>query len=305
LVQNIVAGHAIGAALMFLVLLLSPSPSRAAQDFPRADDSAYARGVLWKVERNGAPASYLLGTLPAADARVAATTSEVRQRLQEAATFIMQVVPDRAAVSAAGDRMLQPRAVDVATTMDPTLYRKVEVAGSRIGVRPEAVRQLKPWAIAALLLLPQMHMENRLESVLHGIAVQQKKPVHGLETLGEQVRQFELLAENDHIELLRYAVDTQHAARTQLMAEAYLQQDLETLALHFGALDAGEGEPAAAGGSFMKRWLEERNAALAERLQPGLATGGAFVAIGAVHLYGGSGVLALLANRGFRVSRVQ
>jgi uncharacterized protein YbaP (TraB family) len=39
-------------------------------------------------------------------------------------------------------------------------------------------------------------------------------------------------------------------------------------------------------------------------MQPQLAAGGAFVALGALHLYGEQGVLRLLERQGWRVIRI-
>jgi uncharacterized protein len=43
---------------------------------------------------------------------------------------------------------------------------------------------------------------------------------------------------------------------------------------------------------------------MVERMTDRLAEGGAFVAVGALHLPGERGILNLLARRGYRISRV-
>jgi hypothetical protein len=55
---------------------------------------------------------------------------------------------------------------------------------------------------------------------------------------------------------------------------------------------------------FTRRLLHERNVRMAERAEVRLREGGAFIAVGALHLYGGVGVLSLLEQRGWRVTRV-
>lgn len=53
-----------------------------------------------------------------------------------------------------------------------------------------------------------------------------------------------------------------------------------------------------------KRALDERNMRMAEHMQLQLKAGRAFIAVGALHLYGERSVLALLESRGYRISRV-
>jgi uncharacterized protein len=50
--------------------------------------------------------------------------------------------------------------------------------------------------------------------------------------------------------------------------------------------------------------VAERNLRMVERMTDRLAEGGAFVAVGALHLPGERGILNLLAGRGYRISRV-
>ena len=55
---------------------------------------------------------------------------------------------------------------------------------------------------------------------------------------------------------------------------------------------------------FAQRLLFDRNVRMFERMQPQLRAGNAFVAVGALHLYGEKGILSLLQRDGYRVSRV-
>jgi uncharacterized protein YbaP (TraB family) len=56
--------------------------------------------------------------------------------------------------------------------------------------------------------------------------------------------------------------------------------------------------------SVMDRLLTRRNARMATRLGPILKDGGAFIAVGAAHLPGESGLLNLLEKAGYRVTPV-
>ena len=62
----------------------------------------------------------------------------------------------------------------------------------------------------------------------------------------------------------------------------------------------GEGEGYA---QFEKRILTDRNARMIDRLRPILNEGGAFVAVGALHLPGEQGLVAALRQNGWTVTR--
>jgi uncharacterized protein YbaP (TraB family) len=55
---------------------------------------------------------------------------------------------------------------------------------------------------------------------------------------------------------------------------------------------------------LFRRVVENRSIVMAHRLFTPLREGGAFVAVGANHLYGESGMLALIEKRDYRVERV-
>jgi uncharacterized protein YbaP (TraB family) len=52
------------------------------------------------------------------------------------------------------------------------------------------------------------------------------------------------------------------------------------------------------------RLLTRRNRLMTERMQAALEAGSAFIAVGALHLPGEEGILALLERRSFEITRV-
>jgi uncharacterized protein YbaP (TraB family) len=69
-------------------------------------------------------------------------------------------------------------------------------------------------------------------------------------------------------------------------------------------VEQATGEQAALMATFIDRLLDRRNARMVERMTQHLARGGAFVAVGALHLPGEGGILGLLEAQGYRVTRV-
>jgi uncharacterized protein YbaP (TraB family) len=130
--------------------------------------------------------------------------------------------------------------------------------------------------------------------------------VHELETVMEQADVFDGMAEADQVVLLRYAVENQQQVlrSTGLLVKAWLARDLAAMwRISQEGVDASP-ETRRLNEVFLQRVLVARNGRMAGRMDGRLKEGGAFVAIGALHLYGDGGVLALLAKRGWRVTRV-
>jgi hypothetical protein len=159
--------------------------------------------------------------------------------------------------------------------------------------------------VALLLVAPNKDAENILDNRLYRAALEQKKAVHQLETLDEQVDALEGLLEKDQVAMLASAV-AEHdrmPARVKRLIDAYLRRDLAELA---AVSDEDASDPAMKklNAVLMHRLLDQRNVRMAERMETELKAGRAFIAIGALHLYGNNGVLARLATRGYRVSRI-
>ena len=80
---------------------------------------------------------------------------------------------------------------------------------------------------------------------------------------------------------------------------ARVEEKLRTL-----ADTQAEAESGSAANSFMFRFIDTRNRIMAERMTERLNQGGAFIAIGALHLPGEKGLVSLLKARGYRVEAV-
>jgi uncharacterized protein YbaP (TraB family) len=157
-----------------------------------------------------------------------------------------------------------------------------------------------------MLVMPQQRSEDVLDVMLHRIASGQGKALHYLETVDEQVAALDGMPEADQVALLKHAVEIQHAlpAMTARLLEAYLQRDLGLIWRINAAGVKDRPELKMPYEVFVRRLLLDRNARMVERMQPQLRAGNAFVAVGALHLYGEQGILGLLQRDGYRVSRM-
>jgi uncharacterized protein YbaP (TraB family) len=143
-----------------------------------------------------------------------------------------------------------------------------------------------------------------LDHVLYQGAVAAGKKVHGLETVAEQMGLFDGLSRKDQITLLEDTLDNLDTVAQMLdeLQAAYLDRDLKRL-MELNEAAMRDSDPLLAE-TFNRKVIVERNYRMAERMQPRLREGQQFIAVGALHLAGKEGLLNLLVERGYRLSRV-
>ena len=162
---------------------------------------------------------------------------------------------------------------------------------------------MKPWAVLMALSAPRAGRGLFLDVALQYDATQRGKPTHGLETMQEQIAVFNGMSLDDQVVLLRDAVQN-HALTQDAMEEltrAYLKRDLSAL---LAISEKHRPADARVHAAMMERLLVRRNANMAERMRVRLKEGNAFIAVGALHLPGDTGLLRLLSAAGYRVTRI-
>lgn len=166
------------------------------------------------------------------------------------------------------------------------------------------VQQMKPWAVAAQLNLPQSQSGIFLDMKLFQEASASGKAVYGLETMAEQMGVFESMSEREQLvfldESIKHANEVPEMIRRIL--DLYLAGDLTGLKQYSDRMMARNSSQLTE--IFQKRLIVDRNQRMVERMQPRLDEGNAFIAVGALHLPGDEGILRLLEKQGYSVRSV-
>jgi len=189
---------------------------------------------------------------------------------------------------------------------DQHFERAVE-AMRPIGLPREFVGKLKPWGVLLNLRTSrQPSGAEGMEAQLYRLARGRRMPVSQIENVEEQIFTFDEMAPAAQIALLKHYLS--HREELDALAErtlqAYVRGDLQ--ALWDVQQEFGHRHPSlrAYHAELVKRIVLDRSVVMAYRMQRELRRGRAFVAVGALHLYGERGVLALLEEDGYRVERV-
>lgn len=274
-------------------------------DVQTKQDILHPQGLLWKIEKPSQPASYLFATMHVSDPRVVTLPPPVEQAFSGSRQFVMEMLLNFQAVGLVSRASFFSDGRTLDSVMQTEDYlRLLMVLQKRQQIGESAVRHLKPWAVFSLLMMPvEEGTAAALDMQLYRRAIQAQKPVAGLETAQEQVDVFDQMSIADQLWLLNQAVDEieQTDALFPEMLEAYLRGDLAALILIQQQMMSAESD---IDDRLMHRLLTQRNLRMAQRMQPYLQQGDAFIAIGALHLPGQGGVLHLLEQQGYAVSSV-
>ena len=287
--------------LRTLALLLLLLPHAAAAEL------RHGQGVLWQVVYEAKPVAHIFGTMHSSDPDIMALPPPVVQAFRAAPTLSVEVILDETAMQRISAAMRLPKGQRLQDFVPPDLFNRAAAAAEPLGWQPIHLSRLKPWAVAMLISFAPEDAQRKnapppLDLWLMQVARARHKPVYALETLGEQVNVFDTMPTQDQVAHLR-AVAMPAAEKRRILAamkDAYLRRDIE----HIFRMMREEESDRALREKIDKRLLDDRNRRMVERMLPRFDDGGAFIAIGAAHLPGENGVLALLEQRGYSVARV-
>jgi hypothetical protein len=273
----------------------------------QAGTERFERGLLWRVGKDAIAASHVYGTIHVPDARLAELPAAVRLSFDAAKSLMLEFVPD----TYSRERFLEAAMFLDRQTLEEKIGREdferaLEVLGPS-GLTREVVNKLKPWGVLLNLRHPQRaaHGMSHDEQLLQ-LARARRLPLSQIEGVEEQIFTFDEFPMESQIALLKHSLTHRDellelAERT---LEAYLERDLATIWRLREQFIARHPQVAPHQAVMTKRVVHDRSVVMAFRMQRQLRRGEAFIALGALHLYGDKGVLALLEEDGYRAERV-
>lgn len=272
-----------------------------------AAQEKYSRGLLWRVTRKGVPPSFVYGTIHAADPRLAELPAPVAKAFGQSRSLMLEYLAD----DYARERFLQAASYLDRRTLEQEIgSRDFELAAERmrlIGLSREFVNQLKPWGVLINLRTTKVAADGpSLDARLVERARARRMSLHQIEDVEEQIFTFDEFPMDSQVALLRHTLANEDdvLALDERTMDAYLARDLAAIWRLREEFSARYPDMARHYAVMTKRVVLDRSVVMAFRMQRTVRHGNAFVALGALHLYGGKGVLSLLEDDGYRVARV-
>lgn len=272
-----------------------------------AGRAPFAEGHLWRISKPGFADSYVLGTIHIADPRIGVIPPPVLHALSRTRLLAMGLIPETSVDAA----LLEQEGFDDGTRLAPLLgaddYAKLraELASAQI---PElTLERMKPWAALLKVSRADGGGEARsLDEQLFIAARVRRMPVTSLEMVDEQIAAFDTIPLDSQVALLKHVLAHRDAVAAErgTTIDAWLRGDLAALARVDDHIDARYPGMGIHYRQLREHIIEGRTVLMHHRLFMPLRAGRVFVAVGASHLYGEQGLLAMLERDGFRVSRI-
>ncbi len=302
--------------------MLAETKARDAELYRRimaqADATENSNAILWKIERDGRPASYLFATVHLTDERVTKLSPAIKAALADSKTIALEVsdLSEKATTSVIAKSTPLVMFTDgqrLDKLLSSTEYETVKSIITRTGMPADLAALFKPWIVTMILSVSDCERAKVQEGArvldmkIAEIGVKRGMKVVGLETIPEQLKALASVPQEQQVKMLRASL--KFADRTNDMMETLVQLYMNrkisaALPLQIAmAQEAGIGDDAFAG--FQQKLLVERNARMQIAAEPLLQEGGTFIAVGALHLPGKKGLVALLREAGYTVTAVE
>ncbi|KYK30194.1 hypothetical protein AYK20_04530 [Thermoplasmatales archaeon SG8-52-1] len=269
--------------------------------------------LLWRIE--GDNPSYLFGTVHLADESVLTLPDVVFEAVNEVDAVYTevkmdqetQILTDQLSKLSGGQKLEDLLPKDVANRLDSYLKSK--------GISLTLLSQYKIWVITSTLILLDeiINLLNNptLDQYIWNIATSSGKYTDGIETIQEQIGIFDSFSIEEQLDMLNKTLDELEnydnigKSLTEDMLNAYIDGDLDILQdLMLSGIDKNDEFDM----KFFNKSIIDRNLNMTKRIKQ-LITNNQdtqyFFTIGAAHYYGEYGLVALLEDEGYTVTRVE
>lgn len=264
--------------------------------------ATFGQSLLWKVsgKKMKAP-SYLYGTIHIQDARVASFDTTVLNALNRCEAFAMEVLLDEINMRGIQKAMMMLEGKYLNTLLSTEDFALLDsICKAKLGISAIFMNGMKPFFVSSTLeqLDLRQDAEDALDLFLLKKAREYGKVCYGLEEYMDQIRAIDAISLKEQADMLSQMLhDTAQVSQDfEDMLEAYLRFELDSLA----AMTQDTALPK----KFEKVLVSDRNVTMVKRFLTISGEHTVFCAVGAAHLAGTKGIIALLRKKGYTVEPV-
>lgn len=273
----------------------------------QARGQAATRSFLWKVQ-SGSRALYLAGSIHALTPDVYPLMPAFEQAFAASDTLLEEINLEEAGLLSLGPMLLSKAMYQDGRTFHGVVSKETaDLVVAHLKGMPmatELIRPMKPWMVMLLLSAMQVQQaglnpELGLDKYFFDKATQAGKSIVGLETAESQIDRFDKMPEALQEQLLRSTLEELDVQNKELSGTVAAWRRGDAAAIERIVLGGFKKYPAA-----YQSLIVERNHNWMPQLEKCLArTTPCMVVVGAGHLVGPDGLLALLQRKGYRIEQ--
>jgi uncharacterized protein YbaP (TraB family) len=272
---------------------------------PKGEPTNPNNSLLWEVSGKGLTTpSYLYGTMHMVCAEDARLSDGLKSAIKKAKQVFFELDMDNM------DEMMSvmkyarmTNGLKISDLVSPDDYQKLEnyFRNNKSALPFGMMSRFKPYFITAVISEGIMSCDKKssIEQLIMTEARQYDKPVNGLETMEFQASIFDSIPyEKQAQDLVTYVDSIDRFRKTTMdMVEMYRKQDINHMDSLMEQSDPGMMQ-------YMDLLLYDRNKRWASQIPEQMFEMPTLFAVGAGHLGGDKGVIALLRKQGFTVKPV-
>jgi uncharacterized protein len=312
---------AVGAAQCVGTDLLQamPAETRAALD-AKARAEPFAEGILWQATRDGQTVE-IIGTYHLPDPRHAPALAHAEAALGRSGALLLEARPEdlagvAAQVAARPELLFIVDGPTLPDLLTPEEWQSVSQAAARQGLPGFMVAKMRPWYLSTVLSIPACVKAGQgkmggLDMILAERAADRALTVLALEDPATALEIFTDLTPEQELSMMRAWLASLTAPEDifATMVNAYFREEIRLIwefmvAESLSVPGSDKAQTQLFLDLFEDRLMTRRNMAWIPVIEATAAEYGTVtVAFGALHLPGQSGVLQLLADRGWQIAR--
>jgi uncharacterized protein YbaP (TraB family) len=299
----LVATAVVASGLLSGYAVSSHSPATSALVAPAP---ASGKHMLFRVRGATGATVYLLGSVHLLDPQAGKLPPEVDSAFAHAKSVTFETSLD--SMQMRGMEMMSrgqfTGGATLRSSLSPAGVAKADSVLKLYGLTIDQVNQFKPWLVS--VLMTQMVIRKAKFEAQYGVdiqlndrAKQANKPVMGLESVDFQMGIFDRVSAADQERMLTMSSSPDSAARMlSQIKDAWLAGDA-------GMLDSLLNRASGESPAFVSMLVTERNRNWIPKIENLLkGKDDALVVVGAAHLVGSQGVVALLKAKGYSIEQM-
>ncbi|GAB3178505.1 TraB/GumN family protein [Telluribacter humicola] len=260
--------------------------------------------LLWEISGKAlTKPSYLYGTIHLICPTDFSLSDGLKERLQKAEQLALELdMDDPGMMMSMAQLMLMQDNKQLSTLLPKDDYTRLnQFFRDSVGMNIAPFERAKPFVLMSLLFNRVLDCQPQsYEMTLVGLAKKQQIEVVGLETVAEQMAVFDTIPYQDQARMLVQMIDNLPKARTEFTQMVSLYKKQDVAALHKMTLESDfdmQGQEEVLLNGRNRRWIPLMAAMMTQKPT--------FFAVGAAHLGGDEGVIALLRKQGYKVTPVR